>query len=230
MKEVHIIGRGIGWEEGPTEGETWGVNDVIYWRDVKLLFNMHDMRKHFGNTYVQTAINKINRLKIPLMSVMCYPEIPTSMRFPIEEISKAFGTDYFTNGIDYEIAYAIYLGFEKIHLYGINMVQSSEYAYEKPGLEYWSGFARGRGVEVKFYGEHITLMRTWDGKLYGYENRWQREVQELRERLIELEKKKELTVQNCYLYEKFVLEKAPKTRDAVIVERIKKELKMGVHK
>lgn len=224
MKEVHIVGRGIGWEGCPVEGEVWGVNDVIYWRDVKLLFNMHDMSKEFGNTYVQAAINKVNRLRIPVLSLRHYPEIPTSMAYPIEEISKAFGTDYFTNGIDYEIAYALYLGFEKISLYGINMVQESEYAYEKPGLEYWTGFARGRGVEVKFHGEHITLMRTWDGKLYGYPDRWQKEVQELREHLIEQEKKKELTVQNCYLYEKFVLGKGRKKRDEIIDERRRKEL------
>ena len=220
MREVHIIGRGVGWEEAPTEGETWGVNDTIYWRDLKLLFNMHDMRPFFSNTYVQTAINKINRLKIPLMSVMHYPEIPTSMAYPLEEISEAFGTDYFTNGIDYEIAYAVYLGFEKIDLYGINMVQGSEYAYEKPGLEYWTGFARGKGIKVEFHGEHATLMRTWNGKLYGYTNRWQKKIQELRERLIELEKNKELTVQNCYLYENYVLDKGPASYSVMLGEKV----------
>ena len=43
--KVIIIGKGPGWEKAPKEGETWGLNDLLLYRPLKLTFEMHDIDK-----------------------------------------------------------------------------------------------------------------------------------------------------------------------------------------
>lgn len=166
--KVHIIGKGFGWELAPEDGETWGVNDLILYRDAKKVFDMHDHTNGFNNTLMQAVAKKVNALKIPFISLKKYPEIPTSIAYPIDEIIDAFGTDYFTNGIDYMTAYAIYTGADEINLYGVNVMSGSAYAFERPGVCFWVGYAKGRGIQVNIFGKWSTIMRSRDGELYGY--------------------------------------------------------------
>lgn len=53
-------------------------------------------------------------------------DIPMSVKFPLGSILNALG-DYFTNSISWELALAIYEGFEEIHVYGVDMAQDDEY-------------------------------------------------------------------------------------------------------
>ncbi|NIT59156.1 MAG: hypothetical protein GWN00_23915, partial [Aliifodinibius sp.] len=58
-------------------------------------------------------------------------------KYPLEEIEKEFGGlgtgwDYFGCGIDYMLAYAIYLGAEEVHIYGVWLAQDTEYVRQKP--------------------------------------------------------------------------------------------------
>ncbi|NMD04081.1 MAG: hypothetical protein GYA71_12470, partial [Bacteroidales bacterium] len=55
---------------------------------------------------------------------------------------------YFTNSISYMIAYAIYKGYEKIELYGVDMSARDEYINQRGSVMYWIGFARAKGIEV----------------------------------------------------------------------------------
>jgi len=213
-KEVNIIGKGPGWDLAPKQNENkekalWGVNELIVSkRDLSLIFDMHDHRKHFEISKWKRAVEIINELQVPFISVMGYPQIPTSESYPIEEISKAFDTDYFTNTIDYMLAYAIWEGATVINMYGVDMMVSSEYAYEKPGVEFWVGFAKGRGIKVNNFGRHSTILKSKEGKVYGYLT-WQKEVQKMREELIKLEKEGKLSSAELYLYEFYVLESIP---------------------
>ena len=94
------------------------------------------------------------------------PEIPMSVRFPKEKIIDEFGT-YFTNSISWEIALAIQEGFEKIYLYGVDMATHSEYAYERPSVEYFLGWAKGRGIDIMIPQRSDLLKTLW---LYPYED------------------------------------------------------------
>lgn len=85
-----------------------------------------------------------------------FEEIPASVKWPREEINqwtrKMFGPqaeiDYFTSTPGEMVATAIYEGYGEIHLYGVDLLQSEEYAYQRPGCEYWLGIARGMGIKV----------------------------------------------------------------------------------
>ena len=116
---IIIIGKGVGWELAPLEGETWGVNDLCLRRPVKVIFNLHKI----GGSQLAKDINafaeKTNTQLIKLEN------------FPLDKMH----TDYFTNSIAMMIAYAVYRGATQIDLYGCVLWGGSEYAYQKPNVE-----------------------------------------------------------------------------------------------
>ena len=158
---LNIIGKGSSWKLAPLEGETWGVNDLFLRRDVTLIFQMHRPRL-LKNLFSATA-KYVNGKNIPVVMLEKRPDIPTSIRFPLEEMH----TDYFTNSFSYMLAYAIHKGATVINLYGCVLKNESAYQDQKPNIEYWIGYARGRGVEVNVHG-FSNLLRAKDGLLYGY--------------------------------------------------------------
>ena len=176
MKEVHIIGKGPGWDLAPDEGETWGANDLLAWRNgnVKLTFyidrHLH-LKEDSGDLSLMNDVvtERCNKHHVPVFCTQKYDDIPTSMEFPIYDIIDAFGgIDYFGNSIDYMIAYAIYMGFEHIHLYGVNMKYGTVYIWEKPVTSFWLGVAIGHGVEVSVHGANSEMLFTADRNLYSY--------------------------------------------------------------
>lgn len=161
--KVNIIGRGTGWEDAPRNELSWGITLINLKRDVDLVIDM--------NVYEDGRWGEIERLgaiqsreKAKLNNVP-YIDLKT---YPIDTIIKIFKTDYFSNTVDYALALAIYKGFTEIGLYGINMLSGSEYAYQKPGVEFWIGQAMGRGITVTNHSPISTILKTRDGLLYGY--------------------------------------------------------------
>lgn len=58
------------------------------------------------------------------------------------------GHPYITSSIAFEIALAIHEGFETIMLAGVSLNTASEYAWQRPGVEFLLGLAAGRGITV----------------------------------------------------------------------------------
>ena len=93
------------------------------------------------------------------------PDIPCSVEFPVNEILGKFRR-YFTNSISWEIALAIYEGFKKIYIFGVDMAQDSEYSFERPSVEYFCGYAEGAGIELVVPEKSDLLKSMW---LYPFE-------------------------------------------------------------
>ena len=70
---------------------------------------------------------------------------------------------YIASSIAQELALAIHLGFREIWLYGIDLNTSSEYAWQKPGVEHLLGLAAGRGIKV-YVPDMCPLLK---GPIYG---------------------------------------------------------------
>lgn len=167
--KIIIIGKGPGWEFAPVEGETWGVNDLVLRRPVKLAFEMHDIDSYLKLKlpYVnkEKEIEEVNRLGIPIITQEKHKLLPTSIPFPIDEMPFK----YFTNSIAYMIAYAIYKKATEIELYGIALLFHEEYTRQRPCIEFWLGYARGKGIRVIVHGPtNIFSSEPYQG-LYGYE-------------------------------------------------------------
>ena len=101
------------------------------------------------------------------------PHVPKGVVFPYDEIHDAFKRKYFTNTITYMIALALHEGFEKIGVYGVDMMvsggQGSEYGYQRPSCEWMLGIAEERlGYENVILPRETDLLKT--AFLYGTEH------------------------------------------------------------
>jgi hypothetical protein len=165
--KVIIVGKGMGWEKAPglvSEGEVWGVNNVCLRRHVDLVFNIHDLDKHKNHPLFNRTIDHVNRCKIPIITQKVYKHIPTSIEFPLEH----FYRPYFTNSIDYMVAYAWYRkDVSSIDMYGVVMSVGTEYSIQRPSLEYWVGVFEGDGGVVVIHKPSCVC--ELPRGLYGYD-------------------------------------------------------------
>ncbi len=80
--------------------------------------------------------------------------------FNVRSLTEA---PYLSSSIALEMALAIHEGFAEIHLYGVDLNTESEYAWQKPGVEYMCGIAAGRGIKV-YLPDNCPLLT---GTIYG---------------------------------------------------------------
>ncbi len=151
MKTVILLGMGSTMLKCPYDCETWGVN--FGYRTARYLDKLFitDRRINF-NGKPNHNFDELNALNIPIVSLHKFPEIKKFVRYPYDKIVERFdglGKEFFTNSICYMIAYALYKGYKKIKMYGIDMATSMEYILERGGIEYWVGRAEGMGVIVE---------------------------------------------------------------------------------
>ncbi len=116
-----------------------------------------------------------------------YPDVPHSVKYPLDEIVEHFGFRYFTSSVAYALALACHLEYKRIELYGVEMETNSEYNHQRPGIAFWLGIARGIGIELDL---HISL---FDQPLYGYDGevvvpyeRFEERIEELQSKMNEL--------------------------------------------
>ena len=94
-----------------------------------------------------------------------FEDVPMSVKFPFDEIMEKYPNieKYFTSSVAYALALAVYQGYKKMEVYGVEMATQSEYGHQRVGVAYWLGFAAGQGVDVDFKGSILTA------PLYGYD-------------------------------------------------------------
>jgi len=69
--------------------------------------------------------------------------------FPYEQVSQLYGHLYLTSSPAYMVAYALLMGATDIAIYGVDLsIGDHEYFWQRPCMEAWIGFAKGRGVKV----------------------------------------------------------------------------------
>lgn len=164
--KVILIGSADNWQDAPLEGETWGIHAVCLHRDVKMVWHLHRFEEEYysGAADSETKIKEyVNENKIPMMCLNKHDDIPTSMEFPIEDMFP----QYSESSISYMVWYAIHIGATEIELYGIMMAAFDEYHEQLKSVEYWIGYARGKGIKVTI-NEPTAICKGRQG-LYGYD-------------------------------------------------------------
>ncbi len=159
MKDLIILAKGSTRTQCPFDGaEVWGVNDVGSFPEFK--------GKHIDRifTFDPRSPEFIIEAKsvAPIWSWRDYADV----QYPLDDVIKKLGTSYFTNTLSYMIALALYEGYERIRMYGVDAPYGGIYFMEKAGLEYWIGRCQQAGIEVTT-AEGSDLLRTHDGLLYG---------------------------------------------------------------
>lgn len=92
---------------------------------------------------------------------------PCVKRYPIEEVVKFVGRDYFTSTVAYALALAMMQpDVAEIGLWGVDLVHDTEYGEQRPCAEYLIGKAEAMGLKVTIH-EHSALLT--QRFRYGYE-------------------------------------------------------------
>jgi len=172
-KKVAIVGSASHWNKAPFHDdswEIWGLNEmyVMGLPRVTRWFEIHDINKPNPNVpdHRKRLADFTSEKKIPVYMWQHYDDIPQSLPYPKDEIVNHFGR-YFTNGISWMIAMAIYEGFDVIGIWGVDMAVDTEWEKQRPSCEYFIGWALGKGIEVILPPESDLLFSPF---LYGFED------------------------------------------------------------
>lgn len=168
-KRVAIVGfAGTTKDQAPYNDPTWsiwGLNQLYRhipradrWFEIHANWNEHVVEGTDHQKWLADA-------QIPIYMVNRVEGIPNSVRYPIERM-LAGTSDYFTSTVAFMVALAIEEGFQEIGLWGIDMVANSEYAYQRPCVEFWLGIAHGKGITVTLPQDTALCTQT---HRYGYE-------------------------------------------------------------
>lgn len=168
MKKVAILGCADSWSFAPFDDlsvEIWTFNHLMFERTPRFnrYFDLHIPHKNWFNSFPEyTEFLKENQKKLYIMGE--HPDFPNANIIDWEKMLKKFRHSYFTSSIAWLIAIAIYEKYNEISLYGVDLIRSDEYAEQKPCIEYWIGYAEGKGIKVNIQ-DSSNLMRPKE--LYG---------------------------------------------------------------
>lgn len=147
--------------------EIWAMNDSHHFLErMDRSFEIHPKdfiedaangRGEFTRRVAETHINWLETTTVPVYMGRRYEEFPSSIPYPITEVIEAHCPrdekgqpyPYFTSTFPYMIALALHEGVDELTLLGADMSSTGEYADERPCVEWWLGYARGRGVSVR---------------------------------------------------------------------------------
>ena len=159
----------VPWEN--EDMEVWSLNERYkhgYLKRWDRWFQMHPyancMRENNQNDPDHPAWLK-QKHKFPIYMMERFPDIPASVRFPIEDVTKFLGRRYFMSGFSFMMALAMYMEFKTICIYGFDMSNETEYARQRPNAEWLIGFAEGRGIKI----EIPPICRLMTGMTYCYD-------------------------------------------------------------
>ena len=199
LKDVIILGCGPTHVECKYNYETWGVNGTYtFAKRLDKLFMTDEVSEVDGCWYDLPLMMRLNPTMVFPVEYPRFRECGFGIEiYPIEELMAKFPTSFFSNSIAYMIAYALTKtktiqtpddllprvidGYNKIYLYGIDMMTNSTYIQEKGGVEFWMGVALGMGVEIVNTRGSATG-KTWNGKMYGHYGTW--EVEQMKEKIL----------------------------------------------
>ena len=161
--KLAIVGFAPSWNLAPfddKEFDVWGINELYVLAVNKRFtgwFEIHDPWSPSRNN--ANHHNFLKTCTIPLFMQRHYGEFPNSLEFPRKQVKNFFNqniiignvgsyyTDY-SNQITWMNGLAIMLGYKEIHVYGVDMAQSSEYAWQRAACQFMIGYALGAGIKV----------------------------------------------------------------------------------
>ena len=150
--------------------EIWAINKMggVIFHDV--LWRMDDLMHNRERMYPEY----LRWLKTHpfVVTSTTYPEFPGSVEYPLEDVLRNIGIPYFNSTPAYALAYAIYLGIEKIHLYGCDFTYPNQPMAEagRGCFEMLMGIAFARNI-VLLMGPNTSLLDTCipiEERFYGY--------------------------------------------------------------
>lgn len=144
---------------------------------VTRVFEIHDNLSEHADPkkYVEWLVDS----GLPLIVGEKFPEEAKNVKtYPYGAVKELYGSLYLTSSPAYMMGYAILQGAADIGIYGVDLsVDDHEYFWQRPCMEAWIGFAKGRGInvvipEVSSIGKAPYVEgRDWNGKKNEYGKR-----------------------------------------------------------
>ena len=164
MRQVAVVGLAPSThDDAPYKDPDWEVWGLPWDNDryphFDRLFDIHPLeciRKATPSFYpprYEDRLRELCDLGAALYMQKAYPDIPNAIEYPLEEVSSLVG-DYYNSSIAYMLALAIFEGYDKIGIWGVDMIgqgepgHADEYRDERPNCEYLLGFAKAKGIEI----------------------------------------------------------------------------------
>lgn len=179
MRKVAIVGRCFSTRrDAPWDDPSWE-KWSLGWDPVSPLtqriFELHKNFRMFLGTQEEGDFHVagLRMSKTPIYMLERHEDIPASVRYPMEDVHALIGsatgkrTPYLESSIAYMLALAILERVDRVGIWGVDLHCDSEYAFQRPNLEYLIGLARGRGMKV-FIPPYSALLTHQAGVPYGF--------------------------------------------------------------
>lgn len=159
--------------------EVWGINAVGGVIQCDRIFHMDDVRVQEARAKARPDSNIARMLEWmredpgPIYTSRAHPDYPGLVEFPLEEVVNEFGHPYLNNTAAYAVAYALYIGVEKLSIFGCDYTYPSAHDAEQGRgcLEFWLGIAAARNVKLAMpkVSSLMDACYPQQRRLYGYD-------------------------------------------------------------
>ncbi len=159
--------------------QTWAINALGSVLACDKIFHMDDVRiqeiraKAVPESNIAAMLEWMKKSNIPIITSRPHPDYPATIAFPLVQILNEFDTGYFNSTVAYAVAYAIWIGAEKISLFGVDFTYPDAHDAEKGRacVEYWLGMAVERGIKIVIPKKSTLLdaLHTQAERFYGYD-------------------------------------------------------------
>lgn len=182
VKKVAIVGaQTLTRDNAPYNDATYDIWSFADWicsdwlKRCTGLFEMHSPRNYMDHYRTPEYWSELQTIEYPVwMYPVADPKVKGSVEYPLEGVlslvSKGKQNDANFKPLNCSIAYAIglaiYLEYDVIDVYGVELNVIGEYMSQKGMFAFWSGVALGRGVELNINCSEGLFIEP----LYGFED------------------------------------------------------------
>ena len=161
--------------------QVWVVNSYASVLKADLIFHMDDMRiqeiraKADPDGKVAGMLKSFKTLDTPIMTSRYYPDYPSLVEYPLEDVLNSVPYGYFTTTPPYALAYAMHIGVKELSLFGMDYDWPGAKPVEagKACFEFWMGILLASGMHVQMAQGTTILGAQMPSKdrYYGYDTR-----------------------------------------------------------
>lgn len=159
--------------------ETWCINSLGNVIACDRVFHMDDVRiqelraQARPESNIAAMLEWLKTTTIPVTTSRPHPDYPALEPFPLIEVLNSVKSAYFNSTAAYAVAYAMWLGVERISLFGCDYTYPNAHDAEKGRacVEFWLGMAAERGIRITV-PKNTTLLdalHTQRERFYGYD-------------------------------------------------------------
>jgi hypothetical protein len=165
MDRVTILGTGKSvFKYQREDGEVWVMNKAfLFDQNADKLFLFHTLEEVFPDLGDRLLVKHSG---VKIIGNQKSDDFISIEEFPLDEVAKHTEVTYFRCTLAYCLAYASYLGVSRVDLIGCDYEAGAEREDEKSCVEFWIGFLKGQGIEVRIHPDSSLCT----GLFYGYEN------------------------------------------------------------